>query len=95
VIGGVIAGLGLGLGFRAGLTGVTAASPPDQRAGVASAFFVVAYIALALPVVGVGVVAQIAGLRTAGLLFIAVVAAIAAAAVGLIEAGARMDPRTA
>jgi MFS family permease len=95
VIGGVIAGLGLGLGFRAGLTGVTAASPPDQRAGVASAFFVVAYIALALPVVGVGVVAQIAGLRTAGLLFTAVVAAIAAAAVGLIEAGARTDPRTA
>jgi hypothetical protein len=74
----VIAGAGQGLSFRAGLTGVNSASPADKRGEVASSFFVVAYVALAIPVIGEGVLAELTSLRAAGLAFAAVVAAIAA-----------------
>jgi MFS family permease len=77
VAGGVVAGVGQGLSFRAGLAAVNQASPADRRGEVASSFFVVAYLAISLPVVGVGVAAELAGLRAAGLLFAAVVAALA------------------
>jgi hypothetical protein len=56
---------------------VNDASPPDRRGEVASSFFVIAYVAISLPVVGVGVVAELSGLRTAGIIFAATVAAAA------------------
>jgi MFS family permease len=84
VVGGVIAGVGQGLSFRAGLTGVNAAAPPEERGEVASSFFVVAYVAISVPVIGVGVLAEAAGLRTAGLVFAAVVAAIAGVVLALL-----------
>jgi MFS family permease len=84
VIGGVAAGFGQGLSFRAALAGLNAGSPPAQRAEVASSFFVVAYVAISLPVIGVGVLAQSTSLRTAGLIFAGVVAALAAAALVLL-----------
>jgi len=84
VVGGVVAGLGQGLSFRAGLAGVNAAAPPEERAEVASSFFVVAYLAISVPVIGVGLLAEAAGLRTAGLVFAAVVAGIAAVVLALL-----------
>jgi MFS family permease len=78
VLGGAVAGFGQGLSFRAGLAAVNARSPAERRAEAASRFFVVMYVALALPVIGVGVLAQVAGLRAAGLTFAAVVSALAA-----------------
>jgi MFS family permease len=84
VVGGVVAGLGQGLSFRAGLAGVNAAAPPEERAEVASSFFVVAYLAISVPVIGVGVLAESVGLRTAGLVFAALVAAIAAVVLALL-----------
>ena len=45
---------------------------------MASSFFVVAYVAISLPVIGEGLLGQLAGLRAAGLVFAAVVAALAA-----------------
>jgi MFS family permease len=77
VLGGVVAGLGHGLAFRAGLTAVNTSAPAERRAAVASSFFVVMYVAISLPVIGVGVLAQATGLRTAGLTFATVVAAVA------------------
>jgi predicted MFS family arabinose efflux permease len=77
VLGGVIAGFGHGLAFRAGLTAVTARAPAEQRGDVASSFFVVMYVAIALPVIGVGILAQAIGLRPAGLIFAGAVAAVA------------------
>jgi predicted MFS family arabinose efflux permease len=74
---GVVAGFGQGLSFRAGLTTVNAQAPAQQRAEVASAFFVVAYVAISLPVIGVGALAQATGLRAAGLTFAAAVSALA------------------
>ena len=41
-----LAGLGQGTTFRAALALLTAASPPDRRAEVASSFFFVAYVAV-------------------------------------------------
>jgi MFS family permease len=80
VAGGVVAGLGQGVSFRHGLAAINAASPPHRRGEVASAFFVLMYVGISVPVVGVGLVAQAVGLRTAGLVFAAVVAVLAAAA---------------
>jgi MFS family permease len=87
IVGGVVAGLGQGLSFRAGLTGVNAAASAEDRAGVASSFFVVAYLAISLPVIGVGVLTEAAGLKTAGLVFAAVVAAIAGVVLVLLARG--------
>jgi MFS family permease len=87
VLGAVVAGVGQGLSFRAGLAGITSGSPPDQRAAVASTFFVVAYVAISVPVIGVGVLADITTLRAAGLAFAAVVAAIAAVVLALLARG--------
>lgn len=76
VLGGVIAGFGHGLAFRAGLSAVSARSPAEQRGEVASSYFIVMYAAISLPVIGVGILAQATGLRTAGLIFAAAVAAV-------------------
>ena len=43
-------------------------SPAAERGAVASSFFVVMYIAISLPVIGEGVLAQAIGLRAAGLI---------------------------
>lgn len=80
VLGGVVAGLGQGLSFRAGLGAVSAASPPERRGEVASTFFVALYVAIAIPVVGIGVMTQLTSLATAGVAFACVVAAIATGA---------------
>jgi MFS family permease len=78
VLGVVIAGFGQGLSFRGGLTQVNEHAPAAQRGAVASSFFVVMYVAISLPVIGEGVLAQAVGLRAAGLTFAALVAALAA-----------------
>jgi MFS family permease len=85
VAGGMIAGLGQGLSFRAGMAAVTGAAPEGQRAEVASAFFVVAYVAISLPVVGVGLLAEAASLKTAGLVFAAVVIVLSLVAAALLR----------
>jgi MFS family permease len=93
VVGGVVSGLGQGVSFRAGLTAVNERTPPDRRAEVASSFFVVAYVAISVPVVGVGVAAQLADLRTAGLIFAAVVGALVLTVLVLLSRGAtEADP---
>ncbi len=74
-----VAGVGIGLCFRAGLAIVNDRSPSDQRAEVASSFFVVSYVAISLPIVGIGVAAQAAGLRAAGIAFTGLVGAVALA----------------
>ncbi|PVZ13125.1 MFS transporter [Actinomycetospora cinnamomea] len=80
----VVAGLGQGASFRAGLGAVGAASPAEQRAEVSSSFFVVVYVALSVPVIGVGAAAQGFGLTTAGVVFSVAVAVLAAVAVGAL-----------
>ncbi|MGI8411196.1 MAG: MFS transporter [Solirubrobacteraceae bacterium] len=90
LLGGVLAGFGQGLSFRAGLAAVNANSPPERRGEVASSFFVVAYVAISIPVVGEGILAQAAGLRAAGLAFAAGVAVLSAVVVAPV-AGAHQQ----
>ncbi|MFJ6632008.1 MFS transporter [Streptomyces sp. NPDC091376] len=80
VVGALCGGAGQGLAFRAALTLVGDAAPAHQRGGTISAFFVVAYTGISLPVVGVGAMATWLGLRTAGLVFAVCVMVIAACA---------------
>jgi MFS family permease len=101
VAAGVVAGLGHGLSFRAGLATLNARSPATRRAEVASSFFIVCYAAISAPVVGEGALAQAVGLRAAGLAFAAVVAVVAAVALALLVSARapgvrrRATPRTA
>jgi MFS family permease len=84
VLGGLIAGFGHGLSFRAGLTAVNARAPAGQRAEVASTFFVVMYVAISIPVIGVGVLTEAIGLRPAGLVFAGAVAALSASVLAML-----------
>ncbi|MDX3070944.1 MFS transporter [Streptomyces sp. MI02-7b] len=82
VVGAMVAGLGQGMSFRAGLAGVSAAAPDEHRGATISAFFVVAYVGISVPVVGVGALAVALGLRDAGMLF-SLYVVLMSAAVGL------------
>lgn len=79
VVAAMISGAGQGISFSRGLASVTEATPADRRAEVSSALFVVAYIAISLPVIGEGLVADRWGLRSAGIGF--------AVSVGVLAAG--------
>jgi predicted MFS family arabinose efflux permease len=94
IAGAVIAGLGQGLSFRAGLAGVNQASPAESRAEVASSFFVVAYVAISIPVIGEGVLAQVSSLKPAGLVFAGVVAALAALVLVLLARRRAVEVRS-
>jgi predicted MFS family arabinose efflux permease len=85
ISGGVVAAVGQGLSFRAGMAAVTGASAPSQRGEVASAYFVVAYVALSVPVVGVGVLGVLVGRPGASEIFSVIVAGIAAVALVLLR----------
>jgi MFS family permease len=76
----IVAGLGQGICMRAGLEAVNTQAPAQRRAGVASTFFIVMYVGIALPVIGMGIAASHLGLQTAGIAFSVAVAAVAAIA---------------
>ncbi|WP_043268573.1 MFS transporter [Streptomyces sp. CT34] len=84
VAGAVCGGTGQGMAFRAGLTAVGTAAPPEHRGGTISAFFLVAYLGLSLPVVGVGALTEAWGLRPAGLAFAACAIVLALAVAGYV-----------
>ncbi|NSC24888.1 MFS transporter [Streptomyces albus subsp. chlorinus] len=69
VTGAVTGGVGQGLAFRSALAAVSARAPEERRGGTISALFVVAYLGISLPVVGVGALSTGLGLRDAGLVF--------------------------
>jgi MFS family permease len=77
IVGAVVAGVGQGISFSRGLAAVAERTPPDRRAEVSSTYFVIAYVAISLPVVGVGLAAEAWGLRTAGIAFALAVCALA------------------
>ena len=69
-----VVGLGQGLVIGAGLAAINQRAPVEHRGETASSFFVVMYVGLSLPVIGVGVAAHAFSLRTAGIGFSAAVA---------------------
>jgi MFS family permease len=79
LIGSVVGGAGFGLAFLGALRDLSAAIPPDHRAGVMSAFFVVGYTSLSVPAVLAGLAVPPLGLELTFEIFSAVVAALALA----------------
>ncbi|MBB3753195.1 MFS family permease [Mycolicibacterium sp. BK634] len=80
----VVSGIGQGISFSRGLAAVAELTPPERRAEVSSTYFVVAYIAISIPVIGEGFAAQAWGLRTGGIVFATAVGVLALACLGAI-----------
>ena len=76
----LVSGVGQGLSFAAGVALVAGGAPEDRRAAVTSSLFVVAYVGISLPVVGVGLLDQATSLVTGPTVFAVVVALLAAGA---------------
>lgn len=87
--GALLAGVGQGIAFRAGLGAIAAACPSGQRGAVTSTFFVVVYIALSIPVVGIGLAARHLGLAATGAGFAGLVALLCSVALVLVLRNAR------
>jgi MFS family permease len=96
VAGAVVAGLGVGMAFRSGLALVNDASPSSERAAVASSFFVVSYVAISLPIVGIGIAAEATNLRDAGIAFSGLIGVLALAVMASLarRATAARSPAT-
>lgn len=76
---GVVAGCGQGIAYRAGLRIVSATTPPDQHARMASRYAAVAYLCAAVATVGFGAIATVASMRAAVIAATATLLAVAAA----------------
>jgi MFS family permease len=77
LIGSILGGAGFGIAFLGGLRTLAAAIPPDHRAAVLSAFYIVAYLSLSVPAVLAGLLVSHLGLQSTFEIFGSVVAAIA------------------
>ena len=85
----LIAGAGQGISFSRGLAAVVERAPTQHRGEVSSTYFVVAYVAISLPVVGVGLAARSWGLRPAGVAFAAAVGVLALLCLAAIQVQGR------
>lgn len=95
VAAGLVAGVGHGMTFSRGLAAVVERTPAARRAEVSSTYFVVAYVAISLPVVGEGLAAEAWGLRTAGVSFAVAVAILAGVCLAAILAQEARESRRA
>ncbi|MGI4894975.1 MAG: MFS transporter, partial [Janthinobacterium lividum] len=81
IAGSLVTGAGQGMSFRAAMDAVSRLSPPGRGGEVTSTLFVVFYVAISVPVLGVGLLAAGPGLLDAALIFaigVAVLAVLAA-----------------
>ena len=85
--GSVVVGFGFGAAFTGALRSLAAVLAPAHRAGVMSAFFVIAYASISIPAIGAGLAAGHVGVASAATWFGAAVAVVAAlvAAIGWFE----------
>jgi MFS family permease len=88
----VLAGLGQGSAFMGGFALVNDTAPDEHRAETLSALNAVAYLSMAVPVVGVAIVSQSYGLQTAVDLFTVVVVAVGVAFAWVLPRSARRHP---
>lgn len=89
LVGGALAGAGSGCLFKAVLTQAGRMAPPERRAETLAGMFLAGYVGLALPVVGLGVLTQYASAKVGLLVFGAVLATAALAAMPAVLRGAR------
>ncbi|RJS93592.1 MFS transporter [Salinisphaera sp. Q1T1-3] len=84
LLGATVSGLGQGITLRAGLGEVVAQAPARRKGEITSTYFVVIYVAISLPVVGLEALSMLIGLTAAGVLFAALDAVLALAARSLL-----------
>ena len=89
------AGTGQGLVFLGGLAAVNQAAPEGRRADVLSSFYVVIYLGVGLPVIGVGVLASTIGLLRAVQYFAAAAALLCLVTLILLTRPRRAIPAAA
>ena len=77
LIGAMVSGLGQAFSFRAGLSTVNSAAPDDQRAEITSTFFTIAYVAISIPIVGIGLLELGLNVQWAGVVFSIIVVLLA------------------
>jgi hypothetical protein len=90
VLAAACAGVSAALGYRGSLEVVNRIAPNERRAEVISTYLITVYAGNALPVIGVGVLSVWAGAEGAHLVFAAVIAVLAVAA---LVTGAKYAPR--
>jgi MFS family permease len=73
----VITGAGFGVAFMGAIRSISLAAPPEHRAAVMSAFYVVAYLSLSVPTVIAGLVVPTLGLEPTFRIFGSIVVALA------------------
>lgn len=69
----LIAGAGQGAIFAASIAALAGASPSGKKAEVTSLLFVIAYVAISVPIVSLGLAVEAFGLRDAGIAFTAAI----------------------
>jgi MFS family permease len=77
LIGAIVSGFGQAFSFRAGLSTVNTVSPSDKQGEITSAFFTIAYVAISIPVVGVGLLQLGLSVQGAGIVFSIIVVVLA------------------
>jgi MFS family permease len=90
LIGGGLAGAGAGVLFKAALASLLGSAEPDKRGEAAAGLFLVAYVGLAIPVLGIGIATLYVSAQTSMLFFAGVLLVI----LTLIAALAARTPRT-
>ena len=84
LIGTTVAGVGFGLAFQGSFRMITALAKPDDRAGLVTAIYIIGYLAFSVPALIAGVATTHFGLHPTALVYSASLAALAAAAVGIL-----------
>ena len=83
-VGTAVAGLGFGPAFMGAYRSTVALATPDDRAGLITAIYIVSYLSTGIPAVIGGIATSHYGLHKTALVYFVAVAALAAAAVGLL-----------
>ncbi|WP_169815309.1 MFS transporter [Nocardia yamanashiensis] len=92
---GVVIGFGMGSGMFGALRLLGAAAPPDHRAQVIAAFYLVAYAAISLPAIAAGYTARHLGAAPTIQLFGAGIVVVSLATLALARRRARSDTTSA
>jgi hypothetical protein len=83
-VGAAVAGLGLGPAFMGAYRSTVALAPPDDRAGLITAIYIVGYLSTGIPAVIGGIATSDYGLHETALVYSVAVAVLAASGVALL-----------
>ncbi|UNC15929.1 MFS transporter [Acidiphilium multivorum] len=84
ILASAMAGVGHGMTFLGGLTEINRLAPPDRHAETVSSFYVIVYLGVGVPVIGVGLLSTIAGSLAAVQIFTAFIVPLSLIALSLL-----------